>query len=66
MKKTMKKVLSGMLVFIFLLNFAILPANAEEYASPDIGTAEKIGQSEGEETALEDVGVPEFYSGREI
>ncbi|MCI8582794.1 MAG: hypothetical protein HFH13_06660 [Dorea sp.] len=59
MKKTMKKVLSGMLVFIFLLNFAILPANAEEYASPDIGTAEKIGQSEGEETALEDVGVPE-------
>lgn len=58
MKKTMKKVLSGMLVFIFLLNFAILPANAEEFDGPDIGTAEQIGLPEGEE-AQGDAGIPE-------
>ena len=59
MKKTMKKVLSGMLVFIFLLNFAILPANAEEFDGPDIGTAEQIGLPEGEAAVQGEADIPE-------
>lgn len=59
MKRVTKKALSGLLVFIFLLNFAIIPANAEGYGTPDIGTAERIGLPESEETAQEVAGIPE-------
>lgn len=58
MKRVMKRALSGMLVFMFLLNLAILPANAEEVNESVIGTAEQIGLPEGEE-AQESAGIPE-------
>lgn len=58
MKRVMKRALSGMLVFMFLLNLAILPANAEEVNESVIGTAEQIGLPEGEE-AQENEGIPE-------
>ena len=59
MKRVMKRTLSGMLVFMFLLNLAILPANAEGYDGPDIGTAEKVSQSEDEVVVQEKADIPE-------
>lgn len=59
MKRVMKRALSGMLVFMFLLNLAILPANAAEADGPYIGTAGKVSQSEDEVVAQEKADIPE-------
>ena len=44
---------------MFLLNLAILPANAEEADGPYIGTAGKVSQSEDEVVAQDKEDIPE-------